>query len=117
MRETVDSESIDDRGEALKKALEVVDSLGPIPPKSKAASSFPSAALVRELLNLAAREADLMGRDVRPRNLSGLRCRIASVFLRIIRSPDVNPEIARYEKVLACFYRISIISQKIFCFP
>ncbi len=41
-----------------------------------------------------------MCRDVTARNLTGLRDRIASGFLAIIRRPDVNPEIARYEKVI-----------------
>ncbi len=60
---------------------------------------FRDCAQKRELLRLLAREADLMRRDVRTRNLAGLRRRIASVFIRIVRSPELNPEIAKYEKV------------------
>ncbi len=65
---------------------------------------FHDCAQKRELLSLLAREADFMRRDVKPRNLTGLRKRIASVFIRIIRSPELNPEIAKYEKVSQTFF-------------
>ena len=52
-----------------------------------------------ELLELVIREEDLVNRNVRASNLNNLRKRIVSKFLQLIRSPDHNPEIIRYEKV------------------
>ena len=52
-----------------------------------------------ELLSLVIREEDLINRNVRPSNLNNLRKRIGTIFLQLIRSPDHNPEIIRYEKV------------------
>ena len=52
-----------------------------------------------ELLELVIREEDLVNRNVRASNLNNLRQRIVSKFLQLIRSPDHNPEIIRFEKV------------------
>jgi hypothetical protein len=52
-----------------------------------------------ELLELVIREEDLINRNVRASNLNNLRKRIVSKFMQLIRSPDHNPEIIRYEKV------------------
>ena len=54
----------------------------------------------------------LISSGVPSKNLIGLRKRIAMAFLRIVRSPDVNPEIERFEKVIIMeifhFQRISL---------
>ena len=49
----------------------------------------------RELLELVARELNLIERGVRHSNLSGLRTRVSSALFRLIRTPDFNPEIQR----------------------
>ena len=49
----------------------------------------------RELLELVARELNLMERGVRHANLAGLRARVSSALLRLIRTPEFNPEIMR----------------------
>ena len=53
----------------------------------------------RDLIKLVGREAEFITKDVKPKNLVGLRRRITAGFLRIIRTPEFNPEIARFEKV------------------
>ena len=58
-----------------------------------------------ELLSLVFREEELVNRNVRASNLLNLRKRIVTKFLQLIRSPDHNPEIIRYEKV----FRISCL--------
>ena len=45
------------------------------------------------------REEEMIKRGVKPHNLVGIRQRILTKFLQIVRSPEHNPEIARYEKV------------------
>ena len=49
----------------------------------------------RELLELVARELSLMERGVRHANLTGLRARVSAALLRLIRTPEFNPEIKR----------------------
>ena len=49
----------------------------------------------RELLELVARELNLIERGVRHSNLAGLRTRVSSALFRLIRTPDFNPEIQR----------------------
>ena len=49
----------------------------------------------RELLELVARELNLTERGVRHANLAGLRARVSSALLRLIRTPEFNPEIMR----------------------
>ncbi len=61
--------------------------------------SIPESPDKRELLALISREVDLTKRDVKTKNLLGLRKRITYEYSRIIRSPEVNPEIQRFEKV------------------
>ena len=55
-----------------------------------------------DLLDLVEREEEMMKRGVLYSNLIGVRKRIITLFLQLIRSPDHNPEILRYEKVNSC---------------
>ena len=63
----------------------------------------------------------MIKRGVKPHNLVGIRQRILTKFLQIVRSPEHNPEIARYEKVsrLICgkiiFLRIAIFNPFLCC--
>ena len=52
-----------------------------------------------ELLTLVEREEEMVKRGVKAPNLAGIRQRILTKFLQLVRSPDHNPEIARFEKV------------------
>ena len=52
-----------------------------------------------DLLDLVDREEEMIKRGVKAPNLVGIRQRIMTKFLQIVRSPEHNPEIARYEKV------------------
>ena len=52
-----------------------------------------------ELLTLVEREEEMVKRGVKASNLAGIRQRILTKFLQLVRSPDHNPEIARFEKV------------------
>ena len=56
--------------------------------------------LADELLTLVEREEEMVKRGVKAPNLVGIRQRILTKFLQLVRSPDHNPEIARFEKVL-----------------
>lgn len=58
-----------------------------------------------DFLILAARETDFIQREVKVKFLMGLRKRISASFLRILRCPDFNPEIARFGQV--SFYMIT----------
>lgn len=53
-----------------------------------------------DLLDLIEREEEMMKRGVKATNLMGVRQRILSLFLQLVRSPDHNPEIVRYERQL-----------------
>ncbi|XP_067171517.1 IQ motif and ubiquitin-like domain-containing protein [Apteryx mantelli] len=55
--------------------------------------------LTQEIVELIDREVDLMLRDVKECNLEGLRKRICTLFLQYIKTPNLNPEIARILKV------------------
>ena len=52
--------------------------------------------LTREIVELADREADLLNRGRDPAAMTGLRRRIANLFLQFIETPEFNPESARY---------------------
>ena len=56
--------------------------------------------MLTELYGLAIREHELISRGVKASNLSGLRQRILTQFLQLIRTPDHNPEITRFETQL-----------------
>eukprot|EP00094_Tigriopus_californicus_P002914 TCALIF_02810-PB protein Name:"Similar to Iqub IQ and ubiquitin-like domain-containing protein (Mus musculus)" AED:0.07 eAED:0.05 QI:0/0.66/0.42/0.85/0.66/0.71/7/1523/470 len=58
--------------------------------------------VVKNLMKLIDRETFLIERQIRPKNLQGLRKRIISEYSRIIRSPKFNPEIQRFSEV-RCF--------------
>ena len=53
-----------------------------------------------ELLTLVEREEEMVKRGVKASNLAGIRQRILTKFLQLVRSPEHNPEISRFEKVL-----------------
>ncbi|GAQ87011.1 hypothetical protein KFL_003250140 [Klebsormidium nitens] len=53
-------------------------------------------ALTRELLQLLAREEDLLQRGRPASTLEGLRRRIANLFLQFVETPEFNPEAERY---------------------
>ncbi|EGD76447.1 hypothetical protein PTSG_07566 [Salpingoeca rosetta] len=55
--------------------------------------------LTREILELIQREADLLGRRTRARNLEGLRKRLLNLFLQFIETPEYNPEAKRLMEV------------------
>ena len=52
--------------------------------------------LTREIVELADREADLLNRGRDPAVMTGLRRRIANLFLQFVETPEFNPESARY---------------------
>ncbi|XP_075994006.1 IQ motif and ubiquitin-like domain-containing protein [Genypterus blacodes] len=55
--------------------------------------------LSRDLVELIDREVDLMTRGVKPTSLQGLRKRISTLFLQLIKTPAFNPEASRLLKV------------------
>lgn len=55
--------------------------------------------LTREIVDLIDREADLLNRGRNPKSLSGLRQRIANLFLQFIETPEFNPESTRFQLV------------------
>jgi len=54
----------------------------------------------RDLLDLMSREALFSAMPLKPTDMVGLRRRVSSSFMAILRSPHINPEIARYEKLM-----------------
>ena len=56
--------------------------------------------LITELYSLALREEQLIRRGVRATYLTGLRIRIITTYLQLIRTPEHNPEITRFENQL-----------------
>lgn len=54
---------------------------------------------MREIIDLIDREMDLMRRNVKERNLEGLRKRICTLFLQYIKTPAFNPKVAKLLKV------------------
>ena len=56
--------------------------------------------LISELSGLVDREFELIARGVKALNLSGLRQRILTRYMQLIRSPVHNPEITRFETQL-----------------
>jgi hypothetical protein len=55
--------------------------------------------LTREIVELIDREADLLNRGRAESSLSGLRKRLANLFLQFVQTPEFNPESVRFEKV------------------
>ena len=56
--------------------------------------------LINEIMDLVKREEQLVDRGVRTSNLSGLRQRILTRYMQLIRTPAHNPEITRFENQL-----------------
>lgn len=54
--------------------------------------------LTRDIVDLCDREAEMMNRGRNSGTLSGLRKRLANLFLQFIETPDFNPEAFRYLK-------------------
>ena len=59
-----------------------------------------SCPLLVELLELVNREITLIQKGVKASNLFGLRQRILTRYMQLLRSPDYNPEITRFETQL-----------------
>lgn len=57
------------------------------------------APLTREILELVQREADLITRGVKRRNMEGLRRRLLNLFLQFVEDPRYNPEAKRLLRV------------------
>ncbi|XP_056137576.1 IQ and ubiquitin-like domain-containing protein [Lampris incognitus] len=55
--------------------------------------------LTRDIVELIDREAVLMSRGVKQNNLRGLRKRISTLFLQLIKRPSFNPAVAKLLKV------------------
>merc|ERR1740133_363494 len=55
--------------------------------------------LSRDVVELIDREADMLNRGRGESSLSGLRKRLANLFLQFIETPEFNPEAARFQKV------------------
>ncbi|NXH12669.1 IQUB protein, partial [Bucco capensis] len=55
--------------------------------------------LTWEIVELIDREIDLRSREVKESNLEGLKKRICTLFLRFIKTPQFNPEVAKILKV------------------
>ena len=55
--------------------------------------------LTRDIVELIDREADMLNRGRSESSLTGLRKRLANLFLQFIETPEFNPESARFQKV------------------
>ena len=55
--------------------------------------------LSRDVVELIDREADMLNRGRGESSLSGLRKRLANLFLQFIETPEFNPEASRFQKV------------------
>ena len=55
--------------------------------------------LTRDIVELIDREADMLNRGRGEASLSGLRKRLANLYLQFIETPEFNPEAARFQKV------------------
>lgn len=55
-------------------------------------SSHASSRAAKDILGLVKREADLLARGVRTRNLEGLRKRTLNLFVQLLEDPEFNPE-------------------------
>jgi len=70
--------------------------------------------LTQEIIQLIDREADLLMRGTKEENLTGLRQRIATLFLQYIKTPTFNPGVVRHLRVnnlhlpIIYFQKISI---------
>ena len=55
--------------------------------------------LTRDIVELIDREADMLNRGRSEASLTGLRKRLANLYLQFIETPEFNPEAARFQKV------------------
>ena len=55
--------------------------------------------LTRDIVELIDREADMLNRGRLEASLTGLRKRLANLYLQFIETPEFNPEAARFQKV------------------
>ena len=55
--------------------------------------------MTRDIVDLIDREADMLNRGRSETSLTGLRKRLANLFLQFIETPEFNPEAARFQKV------------------
>jgi len=55
--------------------------------------------LTREIVELIDREVDLLGRGRPTKSLRSLRKRVLNLFLQFVKTPEFNPEAARFVKV------------------
>ena len=55
--------------------------------------------LTRDIVELIDREADMLNRGRSEASLTGLRKRLANLYLQFIETPEFNPEEARFQKV------------------
>jgi len=63
--------------------------------------------LTRELVDLIDREADMLNRGRPEESFSGIRSRLANLFLQFIETPEFNPEAMRFQKVARHLYNQS----------
>jgi hypothetical protein len=54
--------------------------------------------LTRDILDLVAREEDLLRRGRPSKSFQGLRKRLANLFLQFVETPEFNPEAGNYTK-------------------
>ena len=54
--------------------------------------------LTRDIVELIDREADMLNRGRSEASLTGLRKRLANLYLQFIETPEFNPEAARFQK-------------------
>jgi hypothetical protein len=59
--------------------------------------------LTRDIVQVIDREADMLNRGRSVKSLSGLRTRLANLFLHFLMTPEFNPEASRFQKVPAEF--------------
>jgi hypothetical protein len=60
--------------------------------------------LTREIVDLIDREADMLNRGRPEKSFTGLRRRLANLFLQFIETPEFNPEAMRFQKVARQLY-------------
>jgi hypothetical protein len=60
--------------------------------------------LTREIVDLIDREADMLNRGRPEKSFSGLRRRLANLFLQFIETPEFNPEAMRFKRVPRALY-------------
>lgn len=67
--------------------------------------------LTRDVVDLIDREGDLISRGRGASMLDGLRRRIGNLFLQFVRTPEFNPEAAKYSRVPVSFTAKSLLKK------